>query len=88
MPTSVAPAAAEAVDVILRDGGTLRLRPPTAADSDAVVTFFADLSHAWPAHPHTLRLMADTAGFSSAELLWLNPDDQSEPQDFALWAVK
>ena len=44
MPTSSEVAAAEAVDVILRDGGTLRLRPPTAADSDAVVAFFADLS--------------------------------------------
>jgi len=44
LPTSVEPAAAEAVDVILRDGGTLRLRPPTAADTDAVVAFFGDLS--------------------------------------------
>ena len=31
-------------DVILRDGGTLRLRAPTAADSDALVAFFAGLS--------------------------------------------
>jgi acetate---CoA ligase (ADP-forming) len=44
LPTSVEAAAAEAVDVILRDGGTLRLRPPTAADTDAVVAFFGDLS--------------------------------------------
>jgi len=33
-----------AVDVILRDGGTLRLRPPTAEDADALVAFFAGLS--------------------------------------------
>ena len=33
-----------AVDVILRDGGTLRLRPPVAADADAVLAFFEGLS--------------------------------------------
>jgi acetyl coenzyme A synthetase (ADP forming)-like protein len=37
-------AAAGAVDVILRDGGTLRLRPPTADDADALVAFFEHLS--------------------------------------------
>ena len=31
-------------DVILRDGSTLRLRPPTSADADAVLAFFAGLS--------------------------------------------
>ena len=36
--------AAEAVDVILRDGTTLRLRPPTAADVDGIVAFFSGLS--------------------------------------------
>jgi acetyl coenzyme A synthetase (ADP forming)-like protein len=33
-----------AVDVILRDGGTLRLRPPTTADTDAVLAFLDELS--------------------------------------------
>src|SRR2546423_12307578 len=33
-----------AVDVILKDGGTLRLRPPAAVDTDALVAFFAGLS--------------------------------------------
>jgi acetyl coenzyme A synthetase (ADP forming)-like protein len=37
-------AAAEAVDVILRDGGTLRLRPPSTVDLDDVLAFFAGLS--------------------------------------------
>ena len=36
--------AAAPVDVILRDGTTLRLRPPSAADAQAVVAFFGDLS--------------------------------------------
>ncbi len=33
-----------AVDVILRDGSTLRLRPPARDDADALVRFFAELS--------------------------------------------
>src|SRR5512136_2622426 len=33
-----------AVDVILRDGSTMRLRPPVDEDVDALVAFFADLS--------------------------------------------
>jgi acetyl coenzyme A synthetase (ADP forming)-like protein len=33
-----------AVDVILRDGGTLRLRAPAPADTDALVDFFSRLS--------------------------------------------
>src|SRR5512145_2721756 len=38
------PAAALVQDVILRDGTTLRLRPPTEADGPAVLRFFAGLS--------------------------------------------
>ena len=34
----------EFVDVILRDGGTLRLRPPARTDQEALVGFFQDLS--------------------------------------------
>ena len=33
-----------AADVILRDGGTLRLRPPARGDTEALVRFFAELS--------------------------------------------
>ena len=40
MPT----AASDSVDVILRDGGTLRLRPPTTADSEALLDFYRALS--------------------------------------------
>jgi GNAT superfamily N-acetyltransferase len=36
--------AEDAVDVILRHGTILRLRPPTAADADALLAFFAGLS--------------------------------------------
>ncbi len=41
-PTADRPS--EAVDVILRDGGTLRLRPPTAADAGPLLDFFSGLS--------------------------------------------
>ncbi len=40
MPSSLGPAR----DVILRDGGTLRLRPPGRADVEALVEFFSRLS--------------------------------------------
>jgi acetyl coenzyme A synthetase (ADP forming)-like protein len=33
-----------AIDVILRDGGTLRLRPPAADDADALLAFYESLS--------------------------------------------
>jgi acetate---CoA ligase (ADP-forming) len=36
--------ASDAVDVILRDGTTLRLRPPRAADEVALLSFFSGLS--------------------------------------------
>ena len=43
-PSSATTAAADAVDVILRDGTTLRLRAPAEEDADALVAFFAGLS--------------------------------------------
>jgi acetyl coenzyme A synthetase (ADP forming)-like protein len=41
---SVEAQAAGAVDVILKDGGTLRLRPPAAADAGALLAFLRSLS--------------------------------------------
>ena len=43
-PVDTIQPAGDAVDVILRDGGTLRLRSPVAVDADAVVEFFDRLS--------------------------------------------
>ena len=37
-------ASSEALDVILRDGTTLRLRPPRAEDEKALLEFFGGLS--------------------------------------------
>ena len=44
MAISITGVAVEAVDVILRDGGTLRLRTPVEDDADALVEFFGGLS--------------------------------------------
>ncbi|HEY3576717.1 MAG TPA: GNAT family N-acetyltransferase [Gaiellaceae bacterium] len=54
--------AVDATDVILRDGSTLRLRPPAAEDADALIEFFSGLSdqsrylrfHGFPALGSTL----------------------------------
>ncbi len=44
MSAEIAGATADAVDVILRDGGTLRLRAPHAADAAEIQAFFAGLT--------------------------------------------
>ena len=41
MTTTLAP---QTEDVVLRDGSTLRLRPPTADDEAALISFFESLS--------------------------------------------
>ena len=42
--SATAAQAVDAADVILRDGSTLRLRPPIAEDADALLDFFSSLS--------------------------------------------
>ena len=44
MASSLEHPVAEAVDVVLRDGGTLRLRPPLSRERDALLGFFEGLS--------------------------------------------
>jgi acetyl coenzyme A synthetase (ADP forming)-like protein len=44
MTAGVSGTVSDAVDVILRDGGTIRLEPPTAVDADDLIGFFAGLS--------------------------------------------
>ena len=44
LASSLEQPAAEAADVVLKDGGTLRLRPPLSSDSDAMMAFFEGLS--------------------------------------------
>ena len=67
---SASPAAAEAIDVILRDGGTLRLRPPTHVEAEQVVDFFTRLS------PESMWLRFHGARRVTSELVqpFLDPD--------------
>ena len=65
----------DAVDVILKDGSTLRLRPPTSDDADALARFLEGLSlrsrflrfHGLPATP-TWPLVAAAATACSTHL--------------------
>ncbi len=61
---------ADLVDVILRDGRTLRLRPPRGADADALVAFFERLS------PQSLYLRFHGARRPTRQLAepFLDPD--------------
>ena len=65
-------------DVILRDGSTLRLRPPHASDTDAVLGFFGALSersvywrfHGFPAlTPSTVEPFLDPDWEESGSLI-------------------
>lgn len=78
---------ADVVDVILRDGGTLRLRPPTRADSDAILDFFRALSeqslymrfHGFPSlGPEVVEQVLDSDWAERGALLGSLVEDGSE----------
>lgn len=72
----------------LDDGGGLLIETINPLNLEALSAyFFADVSHTWPAHPETLRLMAEQAGFGKTEVLFINQDHRGNAQDFALWAT-
>ena len=74
---------------VLEPGGGLLIETINPLNLRALSSsFFADLTHSWPAHPETLRLMAESVGFSRVEIDFLNPDEHGEGMDFCLWAVK
>ena len=62
----------DATDVILRDGSTLRLRPPVADDADALLDFFSGLSE----HSLYLRFHGFTAVGPTLVEAVLEPDWQ------------
>lgn len=71
----------------LGPGGALLVETINPLNPDALAgSFFADVSHTWPAHPHSLRIMAEQAGFASVEILFLNQDHGGNAMDFAIWA--
>ena len=78
---------AGAADVILRDGTTLRLRPPRRSDADALLDFFGSLSqrslylrfHGFPAlGPGTVEPLLDTDWEERGALLGALSDEDGE----------
>ena len=79
----------EEIHRALGPGGALLLETINGQNADAVADYFvADVTHTWPGHPETLRLMADHAGFEKVEVRFVHEDHRGRAQDVAIWAVK
>jgi O-antigen chain-terminating methyltransferase len=79
----------EEIHRALAPGGALLLETINGQNPDAVADYFvADVTHTWPGHPETLRLMAEHAGFDQVEVRFLHEDHRGRAQDVAIWAVK
>ena len=77
----------ERIHAMLRPGGAMLIETINGLNPDAVASYFvADVTHTWPGHPETLRLMAEHAGFRDVEVVFLNEDHRGNAQDFAIWA--
>jgi SAM-dependent methyltransferase len=73
----------------LGPGGALLLETINGQNADAVADYFvADVTHTWPGHPETLKLMAEHAGFENVEVRFVHEDHRGRAQDVAIWAVK
>jgi SAM-dependent methyltransferase len=73
----------------LGPGGVLLLETINGQNADAVADYFiADVTHTWPGHPETLKLMAEHAGFEKVEVRFVHEDHRGRAQDVAIWAVK
>jgi SAM-dependent methyltransferase len=74
---------------LLKPGGAILLETVNPQNPRALSdSFFADVSHTWPAHPETVRLMAQHVGFDPIELLFVNNDGFGHAMDFAVWGRK
>jgi cyclopropane fatty-acyl-phospholipid synthase-like methyltransferase len=73
----------------LRPRGALLLETINGQNVAALADhFFADVTHTWPGHPETLRLMAEHVGFEDVEVRFEHPDGRGSAQDVAIWARK
>jgi SAM-dependent methyltransferase len=71
----------------LAPGGAFLLETINGQNPDAIADHFvADVTHTWPGHPETLRLMAEHAGFDPVEVRFLHEDHRGNAQDVAIWA--
>lgn len=74
---------------VLRPGGALLLETINGQNLRALADhFFADLTHTWPGHPQTLRLLAERAGFDAVDVRFEHPDARGNAEDVAVWARK
>jgi SAM-dependent methyltransferase len=79
----------EEIHRALVPGGALLLETINGQNPDAIADYFvADVTHTWPGHPETLRLMAEHAGFERVEVRFLHQDHRGRAQDVAIWAVR
>jgi SAM-dependent methyltransferase len=79
----------ELIHRALGPGGALLLETINGQNPDAIADYFvADVTHTWPGHPETLKLMAEHAGFEEVEVRFLHEDHRGRAQDVAIWAVK
>src|SRR5919106_997978 len=79
----------EEIHRALGPGGALLLETINGQNAEAVADYFvADVTHTWPGHPETLRLMAEHAGFEKVEVRFVHEDHRGRAQDVAIWAVK
>lgn len=79
----------EEIHRALGPGGALLVETINGQNPEAVADYFvADVTHTWPGHPETLRLMAEHAGFEEVEVRFLHEDHRGRAQDVAIWAVK
>lgn len=70
-------------------GGSMLLETINARNLRAVADhFYADVSHTWPGHPETLRLMSEYAGFIDVEVRHEHLDTLGSSQDVAIVARK
>jgi SAM-dependent methyltransferase len=73
----------------LRPGGALLLETINGKNVFAVADHFhSDVTHTWPGHPETLRLMAEHVGFTDVQVRFENEDARGSAQDVAIWARK
>jgi SAM-dependent methyltransferase len=79
----------EEVHRALGPGGAFLLETINGQNPDAIADYFvADVTHTWPGHPETLKLMAEHAGFEKVEVRFLHEDHRGRAQDVAIWTVK
>jgi SAM-dependent methyltransferase len=77
LPPSALLALLRLAEAKLRPGGLLVLETINPVSPQALVNYFADLTHSQPLVPATLELLVREAGFAEVEVRLLNPSTES-----------